>query len=426
MNNHFILRSSRCFQTRTIEICFGKIAYLCLVQGAQLIQKAMKSKQFSKKLSKSSPSNNKTHKIKKVGILTSGGDCSGLNATLRACVKTLIHDYGVKVIGYRDGFRGMIENDYQELTFKDVSGILSVGGTILGTSNKANPFRQYQPRTGKFKDVSKKVVADAKKLGIDALIAIGGDGTMSMAARFTEMGLPTVGIPKTIDNDLMATDLTFGFYTAVEIVKESIDRINTTAMSHHRVMIIEVMGRYAGWIALYGGVAGGADVILIPEIPYDINTVAEVCSSRNKQGKGFTIIVIAEGAKPIGGDLTVQKIVKDSFDTLRLGGVGHVLAHQLEEKIPNLEIRVTILGHLQRGGSPTAYDRILSTRFGHYAANMVMRGEFAQMVALRGSQIVSVPIAEVAGKNKFVPPDHDLIVSAKSLGTSFGEMQHVH
>ncbi|MGQ9805867.1 MAG: 6-phosphofructokinase [Chlorobiales bacterium] len=380
----------------------------------------MKSKQFSK----SSSSHHKTHKkIKKVGILTSGGDCSGLNATLRACIKTLIHDYGVKVIGYRDGFRGMIENDYQELTFKDVSGILSVGGTILGTSNKANPFRQYQPKTGEFKDVSKKVVADAKKLGIDALIVIGGDGTMSMAARFTEMGLPTVGIPKTIDNDLMATDLTFGFYTTVEIVKESIDRINTTAMSHHRVMVIEVMGRYAGWIALYGGVAGGADVILIPEIPYDINTVAEVCSNRNKQGKGFTIVVVAEGAKPIGGDLTVQKIVKDSFDTLRLGGVGHVLAHQLEEKLPRLETRVTILGHLQRGGSPTAYDRILSTRFGHYAAHMVMRGEFAQMVALRGSQIVSVPISEVAGKNKFVPLDHDLILAAKSLGTSFGEKQ---
>ena len=392
----------------------------------------MKSTQFSRKNSNPATSNNKTHKnsykkinhkIKKVGVLTSGGDCSGLNATLRACIKTLIHDYGVKVIGYRDGFRGMIENDYQELSFKDMSGILSVGGTILGTSNKANPFRQYQPKTGGFKDVSKKVIADAKKLGIDALIAIGGDGTMSMAARFTEMGLPTVGIPKTIDNDLMATDLTFGFYTAVDIVKESIDRINTTAMSHHRVMVIEVMGRYAGWIALYGGVAGGADVILIPEIPYDINAVAEVCSNRNKQGKGFTIVVVAEGAKPIGGDLTVQKIVKESFDTLRLGGVGHVLAHQLEEKLPRLETRVTILGHLQRGGSPTAYDRILSTRFGHHAANMVMRGEFAQMVALRGSQIVSVPISEVAGKNKFVPPDHDLILAAKSLGTSFGEKQ---
>ncbi len=381
----------------------------------------MKSKQVVKHSLQKNSSNNKPHKIKKVGILTSGGDCSGLNATLRACVKTLIHDYGVKVIGYRDGFRGMIENDYQELTFKDMSGILSVGGTILGTSNKANPFRQFQPKTGEFKDVSKKVVADAKKLGIDALIAIGGDGTMSMAARFTEMGLPTVGIPKTIDNDLMATDLTFGFYTAVEIVKESIDRINTTAMSHHRVMVIEVMGRYAGWIALYGGVAGGADVILIPEIPYDIDAVAEVCSRRNKQGKGFTIVVIAEGAKPIGGDLTVQKIVKDSFDTLRLGGVGHVLAHQLEEKLPRLETRVTILGHLQRGGSPTAFDRILSTRFGHYAAKMVMRGEFAQMVALRGSQIVSVPISEVAGKNKFVPPDHELILAAKALGTSFGE-----
>lgn len=383
----------------------------------------MTVKQSTKKATSHSQAslNGKPPKIKTVGILTSGGDCSGLNATLRACVKTLIHDYGVRVIGYRDGFRGMIENDYQELTFKDVSGILAIGGTILGTSNKANPFRQYQPKTGEFKDVSKKVVADAKKLGIDALVAIGGDGTMSMAARFTEMGLPTVGIPKTIDNDLMATDLTFGFYTAVEIVKESIDRINTTAMSHHRIMIIEVMGRYAGWIALYGGVAGGADVILIPEIPYDIDAVAEVCASRNKQGKGFTIIVIAEGAKPIGGDLVVQKVVKDSFDTLRLGGVGHVLARELEEKLPRIEIRVTILGHLQRGGSPTAFDRILSTRFGHYAAQMVMRGEFAKMVALRGDQIVSVPIAEVAGKNKFVPPDHDLILAAKSLGTSFGE-----
>jgi ATP-dependent phosphofructokinase / diphosphate-dependent phosphofructokinase len=360
-------------------------------------------------------------KVKTVGILTSGGDCSGLNATLRACVKTLMHDYGVKVIGYRDGFRGMIENDYSELSWRDLSGILTLGGTILGTSNKANPFRQWQPATEEFKDVSQQVVKDAKKLGVDALVAIGGDGTMSMAARFTEMGLPTVGIPKTIDNDLMATDLTFGFYTAVQIVTESIDRINTTAMSHNRIMIIEAMGRYAGWIALYGGVAGGADVILIPEIPYDIDAVAEACSKRNIAGKGFTIIVIAEGAKPIGGDLTIQKIVKESFDQVRLGGVGMALAAQLEKKLPKIESRVTILGHLQRGGTPTAFDRILSTRFGKYAADMVMRGEFAQMVALRGSNLVSVPISEVAGKNKFVPNDHDLILAAKSLGASFGE-----
>jgi len=254
--------------------------------------------------------NGKAKKVKTVGVLTSGGDCSGLNPALRALVKTLINDYGVKVIGYRDGFRGMIENDYVELDYKSVSGIIDKGGTILGTSNKANPFRQYQPKTGEFKDVSKKVIADAKKLGIDALVVIGGDGTMSMAARFTDMGLPTVGIPKTIDNDLMATDLTFGFHSAVQVVCEAIDRINTTAMSHHRVMIIEAMGRYAGWIALYGGVAGGADVILIPEIPYSVESVAKVCERRNKQGKGFTIIVVAEGAKPVGGELTVQKNCK--------------------------------------------------------------------------------------------------------------------
>jgi len=365
--------------------------------------------------------NGKAKKVKTVGVLTSGGDCSGLNPTLRALVKTLINDYGVKVIGYRDGFRGMIENDYVELDYKSVSGIIDKGGTILGTSNKANPFRQYQPKTGEFKDVSKKVIADAKKLGIDALVAIGGDGTMSMAARFTDMGLPTVGIPKTIDNDLMATDLTFGFHSAVQVVCEAIDRINTTAMSHHRVMVIEAMGRYAGWIALYGGVAGGADVILIPEIPYSVESVAKVCERRNKQGKGFTIIVIAEGAKPIGGELTVQKIVKDSFDQIRLGGVGMQLATQLEQWIPRLEVRVTVLGHLQRGGSPIAFDRLLSTRFGVHAAHMVMRGEFARMAALRGNEIVSVPIAEVAGKNKFVPLDHDLIRAAKSVGTSFGE-----
>ncbi len=374
-----------------------------------------------KKSSSETSLNGKPTKVKTVGVLTSGGDCSGLNATLRGVVKTLINDYGVKVIGYRDGFRGMIENDYVHLSLSHVSGILGIGGTILGTSNKANPFRQYQPKTGEFKDVSKKVVSDAKKLGIDALVAIGGDGTMSMAARFTEMGLPTVGIPKTIDNDLMATDLTFGFYTAVEIVAESIDRINTTAMSHHRVMVIEVMGRYAGWIALYGGVAGGADVILIPEIPYSIDAVAEACARRNKEGKGFTIIVIAEGAKPIGGDITVQKIVKDSFDQVRLGGVGMQLQAELEKKLGRIEVRVTVLGHLQRGGTPTAFDRILSTRFGAYAAGMVMRGEFAMMAALRGSEIVSVPISDVAGKNKFVSPDHELIRAAKSLGTSFGE-----
>jgi phosphofructokinase-like protein len=369
------------------------------------------------------PVSNKTapKKIKRVAVLTGGGDCSGLNATLRAIVKALILDHKMSVVGYKDGFRGMIENDYRELNYYDVSGILSAGGTILGTSNKANPFRSFDPKTKTFSDVSKKVVAQAKKEGIDALVAIGGDGTMSMAARFTEMGLPTVGVPKTIDNDLMATDLTFGFYTAVTIVAESIDKINTTAMSHHRVMVIEVMGRYAGWIALYGGVASGADIILIPEIPYHLESIIDVCKRRHTQGKGFTIIVVAEGAKPAGGELVVKKLVKDSFDPIRLGGIGMKLASDLEQTLKGTEVRVTVLGHLQRGGSPTPFDRILSTRFGTKAAHMVANGEFAHMVALRNDQIVSVPISEVAGKTKLVPPDHELIRVAKSVGTTFGE-----
>lgn len=358
---------------------------------------------------------------KRVGVLTSGGDCSGLNATLRAIVKTLISDFGVEVVGYRDGFRGMIENDTMPLTLEHVAGIIGTGGTILGTSNKANPFRSYDRETGVFNDVSEAVVKTAHREGIDALIAIGGDGTMSMAARFTKMGLPTVGVPKTIDNDLMATDLTFGFYSAVTTVAESIDKIYTTAMSHHRVMVVEVMGRYAGWIALYGGVASGADIILIPEIPYRLESIIEVCNHRNREGKGFTMIVIAEGAKPVGGDLTVQKMVHDSFDQIRLGGVGMRLANDIEHALRGVEVRVTVLGHLQRGGSPTPYDRILATRFGSYAARMVMQGQFAQMVALKGSQIVSVPIESVASKNKFVPYDHDLIQTAKSTGTHFGE-----
>jgi 6-phosphofructokinase 1 len=361
-------------------------------------------------------------KIKRIGVLTGGGDAPGLNAVIRAVVKVAIREYGLSVIGFLNGFGGLIKNQARELTEKDVVGILPRGGTILGTTNRDNPFHYPVVKGGKkvFVDVSDRIFENISIHGVDALIVIGGDGSLAIAKELHAKGLAVVGVPKTIDNDLLATDQTFGFDTALTTATEALDKLHTTAESHHRVMVLEVMGRYAGWIALAAGVAGGADVILIPEIPYRIEKVIDMINQREVQGKKFSIIVVAEGAKPVDGELVVQKRVEDSFDPIRLGGIGHVVAQQVEEATGK-ETRVTILGHLQRGGSPTAFDRILATRYGTGAVRLVVEGRFGHMVCLRGTSIDAVPLTEATGQIRAVPLDSDLLLSARQLGICLGD-----
>lgn len=360
-------------------------------------------------------------KIKRIGVLTGGGDCPGLNAVIRAVTKAAISEYGIEVVGILDGFEGLVEERVRVLSYLSVSGILQQGGTILGTSNKANPFRWPMEINGKlvYQDMSDDAVAVYEKLGLDALVVIGGDGTLSIANRLMQKGVNIVGVPKTIDNDIVGTDITFGFNSAYTCAAEAIDRLHTTAQSHHRVMIIEVMGRYAGWIALYSGMAAGGDIILIPEIPYELEKVCEVVKFRGSKGKQFSIIVVAEGAKSKDGDLVVQEVDQTRTDPLRLGGIGHKLAHEIEERT-DIECRVTVLGHLQRGGTPTPFDRVLATRFGYAALDLVMKGDFGKMVALQGNTIVPFPIEELADKTKFVPLDDPMIQAGKQIGVSFG------
>lgn len=357
----------------------------------------------------------------RIGVLTGGGDCPGLNAVIRAVVKSAMNDYNMSVIGFKDGFEGMILNKYISMDRDSVVGILARGGTILGTSNQADPFnfpiRQKDDYV--YLDRSTELVDNYEKLGLDAIVAIGGDGTMSAAARLCDLGVNVIGVPKTIDNDLFGTDQTFGFDSALATATEAIDKIHTTAQSHHRVMIIEVMGRYAGWLALASGLAGGGDIILIPEIPYDLETICDKIRSRNRQGKNFSIVVIGEGAKPEGGDMVVKRRIETSPDAIRLGGISHQLANQIEA-LTKLETRVTILGHLVRGGSPTPFDRLLATRYGCEAVRMVHEKKFAQLVALRGTGITTVPLANVAGKVRTVPFDHYLIKNSLATGVSMG------
>ena len=299
--------------------------------------------------------------IKKIALLTGGGDCPGLNAVIRAVTKAAILNYGMEVIGYKFGYRGLYKNDFVPLTLDSVSGILNRGGTILYSSNKDNLFDYQVEEDGVIvkKDVSDVAVENLKKEGVDVLIVIGGDGTLTSARDFSRKGIKVIGVPKTIDNDLASTDVTFGFNTAIDVVTEALDRLHTTAESHHRIMLCEVMGRNAGWIALEAGIAGSADVILIPEIPYDINKIAEKVREREAEGKNFTIVVVAEGAKPKNGEVVVSKIVKDSPDPIRLGGIGNKLAEDLERLIVDHEVRCTVLGHIQRGGNTSTYDSIL-------------------------------------------------------------------
>lgn len=362
--------------------------------------------------------------IRKIALLTGGGDCPGLNAVIRAVTRTAILKYGYEVIGYKFGYRGLYNNDIIPLDLDKVSGILHRGGTILYSSNKDNLFDYQVEENGVMvkKDVSDTAIENMRKEGVDALVVIGGDGTLTSARDFARKGVKVIGVPKTIDNDLGATDATFGFNTAIGVATEALDRLHTTAESHHRIMICEVMGRNAGWIALHAGIAGSADVILIPEIPYDIKKVIEKIKDRERTtGKLFNIIVVAEGAKPKNGEVVVSKIVEDSPDPIRLGGIANKLAYDLEQEIKNHEIRSTILGHVQRGGITSTYDRILSTRYGVAVVELINEGNFGNMVALKGDTISYEKLENVIGRIKNVDPNGELVRVARSIGICFGE-----
>ena len=360
-------------------------------------------------------------RIKRIAIMTGGGDCPGLNAVIRAVTKTAISRYKIEVWGIEDGYLGLIENRMHPLRYEDVSGILTAGGTILGSCNKSNPFA-YPVACGagtRKKDVSDLCLGHLRQHQSDAMVCVGGDGTMASAAAFVKKGLTVMGVPKTIDNDLWGTDVTFGFDTAVNTATDAIDKIHTTASSHHRVMLVEVMGRYAGWIALYAGAAGGSDVILIPEIPYRLDKIAEYVQARSQKGKRFSIITIAEGAKPKGGQVFVAKMLKDSPDPIRLGGISAVLADQLE-RLTGLSCRATVLGHVQRGGTPSPHDRALATQFGHHAIELLMKGRTNRLVVMKNGKIDSIAIHLAAGRIKTIPLNHPLVQAAKAVNTSFG------
>ena len=335
---------------------------------------------------------------KTIGILTGGGDCPGLNAVIRAAVRKGIMAYDFRFKGIQKGWKGMMECLWQPLGLDEVSGILPKGGTILGTS-RTNPLKSA--------DGAEQVIENMKRMKLDALIAIGGDDTLSVANRLHQEGVAVVGVPKTIDNDLNMTDYTFGFDTAVNIVTEAIDRIHTTAESHNRVMVIEVMGRHSGWIATHAGIAGGADMILIPEKHYTMDDIVNSIKERHQRGKDFSIVVVAEGVKissDKGEELVVSKAGKDEFGHVKLGGVGQVVSEEIEKRT-GFETRVTVLGHLQRGGTPTAFDRVLATRFGVAAIDLIHQGDYGKMVSLKGTQIVAIPISEAVGQLKMVGDD---------------------
>ena len=364
----------------------------------------------------------KTTKIRRIGLLTGGGDCPGLNAVIRAVVKTGIWQYGLEVVGIEDGYLGLIENRMHVMDVAEASGILTIGGTILGACNKANP-RQFAIREdGKWiqRDVTDEVIAHIRQWKLDALIIIGGDGTMAGAAHLIRHGVNIVGVPKTIDNDLVGTDITFGHDTAVTTAAEALDKIHTTASSHHRVMVVELMGRYAGWLALRAGLASGADVILIPEIPFDMDVVAERCLQRSRVGKRFTIIAAGEGAYPAGGEMIVDHVVESSPDPIRLGGLAKCVACEVEERTA-LESRHMVLGHVQRGGTPTPFDRILATVLAHRAVQLAMEGRFGEMSVIKDGRIDSFPIESAADKVRTVPRDDPLILAARAVGTCFGD-----
>ena len=330
----------------------------------------------------------------RIGILTGGGDCPGLNAVIRAVVRKGVNRYGHAIVGYHDGWAGVLENRLMYLTPDNTSGILHRGGTMLGSS-RTNPFKQERG--------VERIKESLSSERIECLIAVGGEDTLGVADKLTSEGIAVVGVPKTIDNDLSATDFTFGFHTAVQICTDAIDRLHSTAESHNRVIVLEVMGRHTGWIATYSGIAGGADAILVPERPFDLEEVCEHLRHRHRSGRSFSIVVVAEGSKPLDGDENVQVEKTDAFGHVRLGGIGVELEHRIEERT-GYETRVTILGHIQRGGTPTAFDRVLATRFGIAAIDAVDDADFGKMVALTGTNIVRVPLSDAVGQLKTLDP----------------------
>ncbi|MEZ5974013.1 MAG: ATP-dependent 6-phosphofructokinase [Planctomycetota bacterium] len=361
---------------------------------------------------------------KRIGVLTGGGDCPGLNAVIRAVTKDFLR-VGFEVYGIADGFLGLIEGRKRNLTYEDVSSILGEGGTILGTSNKANPARyatrldaQGQPI---WEDKTQVCLKHLEEWGLQGLVVIGGDGTMACAMPFVEAGIPCIGVPKTIDNDVVGTEISFGFSTAVQVVADALDRVRTTADSHHRALVVEVSGRNAGWIALHGGLAGGADVILLPELPFSVERVIHKVERRRQRGRRSTIIVVSEGARPDGVGQIVRATDPTSPDPIKPGGVAAWLADEIG-KNSTIEARSVVLGHLQRGGTPVAFDRVLSTRFGDYAGHLWARGRHNRMVAIQGNQMTDIGIDECAGKQRLVPLDHELLDVARSVWTDFCEV----
>ena len=357
--------------------------------------------------------------ITRIGVLTGGGDAPGLNAVIRAVVKAAWNS-GIETVGIEDSFDGLLEPDRSRvLTPRDVTGILRLGGTILGTLNTGNPLNSQVVTSDGPREYADRVIEMFHRLGLGALVVIGGDGTLDIAHKFCLLGMPIVGVPKTIDNDIVGTTNCFGFDTAVAFATDAIDRLHTTAEAHKRILVVEVMGRYAGWIAVYAGVAGGADAILIPEIPFDISLVARRLRERDKWGAKFSIVVVAEGAYPRGGTLSLIEAAHGRSSE-RLGGIGAQVCDALAGETGK-ETRHVVLGHLQRGGAPTSFDRILATRFGGKAVELVLRGEFGTMVAFAPPDIIARRIDEVVGKTKTVPVDFDLLATAKALGVTFGD-----
>ena len=366
------------------------------------------------------------HGISRIAVLTGGGDAPGLNAVIRSVTKSAILSHGWSVVGFLDGFEGCIFDRSVDLTVDAVRGILPRGGTILGASNRCNPFSYAAPGETRRRDRSADVVRRLEQYGVDALVVIGGEGTLSIAHELGRLGVAAVGIPKTIDNDVRGTEVTFGFDTAVTTVTDAIDKLHTTAESHHRAMIVEVMGRTAGWIALHSGIAGGADVILIPELPFDLDRVRETIAHRDEMGRRFTIIVAAEGAQPAGGEAIYERTGELAWER-RYGGIGEWLRQELAGSIVQ-EVRTVVLGHLQRGGGPTARDRVLGSAFGAMAVEMIAEGAIGQMVSVRGDlagqmtdSLVSVPLAEPSRGARLVPTRHPLVMAARRTGISFAD-----
>ena len=356
--------------------------------------------------------------VRRIGVLTGGGDAPGLNAVLRAVVRTAERAGGLETVGILDGFEGLLERRYLPLSGADVRDLVRKGGTILGTTNRTNPFA-VRGADGAAHDRSREVLDNAREAGFGTVIVIGGDGSLKIALELGARGLPVVGVPKTIDNDLEATDYTFGFWTAIETATDALDRLRDTAESHHRVMVLELMGRDAGWIALHAGLAGAADVILIPEIPYRIEAVEAKIEERAARGQGFSLVVVAEGATSVGG--APSYLTTDAGDGHpRHGGAGERLARELKPRIEH-EIRFTVLGHVQRGGSPVPFDRILATRLGRRAAELAAAGRHGRMVCLRNGVVLDVPISDAIDRPKRVDPAGDLVATARAVGIGFGD-----